>query len=74
MITSGSCLRMERRADANVRPALEFTWTWVIPSMTFSAGSSTVTMLIFFFTIRFKAAYRVVVFPLPVGPVTRTIP
>ena len=74
MITSGSCLRMERRAVAKVRPDLGLTCTWVIPSSTFSTGSSTVTTLIFFLMMRLSTAYRVVVLPLPVGPVTSTIP
>ena len=44
IMISGSCLSMERSADANVRSALEFTWTWFMPSISTSTGSSTVTM------------------------------
>ncbi len=44
--TSGSWRRIERSAEANVRPALSCTWTWTMfcPSR-YSTGSSTVTML-----------------------------
>lgn len=44
--TSGSLRRIDRRADANVRPARLFTCTWLMPPMRYSTGSSTVMTLI----------------------------
>ncbi len=52
----------------------DFTCIWVTPDSRYSTGSS---MVMIFFSeelIRSKAAYRVVVLPLPVGPVTRIMP
>ena len=44
--TSGSCRRIERSAEANVRPAFSCTCTWTMFSpRRYSTGSSTVTML-----------------------------
>ena len=51
-------------------PALTLIWAWLMPSIMYSTGSSTVMMFSTEF-IMFRAVYRVVVFPLPVGPVTR---
>ena len=45
-----------------------------MPSILYSIGSSMVIILIFFFLIFSIAAYKVVVFPDPVGPVTKIIP
>ena len=42
--TFGSCRRIERSADANVRPAFSCVCTCTIPAMRYSTGSSTVTM------------------------------
>jgi hypothetical protein len=44
--TSGSCRRIERKAEAKVSPALSWTCTWTMfcPNR-YSTGSSTVTML-----------------------------
>ena len=41
---SGSARKMERSADANVRPAFGFTWIWFTPGRRYSTGSSIVTM------------------------------
>ena len=44
--TSGSCRRIDRSAEANVRPAFSCTWTCTMFSpRRYSTGSSTVTML-----------------------------
>ena len=48
MMMSGSARIIERRPEANVRPALVLTWTWVMPSSWYSTGSSIVMM---FFSI-----------------------
>lgn len=71
---SGSCLRIERNALAKVRFFLMLICTWLIMGSWYSTGSSTV--MIFFSTelISLSAEYSVVVFPLPVGPVTSIIP
>ena len=42
---SGSERRIERSAEANVRPALGLTCTWLMPGSRYSTGSSTVMML-----------------------------
>ena len=42
--------------------------------MSYSTGSSAVRILVVMSLSSFNAAYKVVVFPLPVGPVTITIP
>jgi hypothetical protein len=41
---SGSDRRIERRAAANVIPALLLTCTWLMPASRYSTGSSTVMM------------------------------
>ena len=46
MMTSGSCRRKARSAEANVRPTWALTWTWFIPLNLYSTGSSTVQMLV----------------------------
>ncbi|MBA7690709.1 hypothetical protein ES703_99240 [subsurface metagenome] len=50
------------------------TWVWFIPETWYSTGSSTVMSLTSVVLILLSAAYKVVVFPLPVGPVTSMIP
>ena len=45
-IILGSCLNIERSAAAKVIPISALTWTWLIPSIFISIGSSTV--IIFF--------------------------
>ncbi len=74
MITSGSCRRMLRSARANVSPIDGWTCTWLIPSNWYSTGSSTVTIFTPGPRSISSAEYSVVVFPLPVGPVTSTMP
>src|SRR5262245_6668764 len=73
-ITSGSWRRIERSAPANVRPRLGATWTWLIPPIWYSTGSSTETTLISGLRTALSAAYKVVLLPEPVGPVTSTRP
>ena len=73
-IMSGSARKIVRRADAKVSPALLFTWIWFMPSSWYSTGSSTViTFFEGWFRI-LRVAYKVVVLPEPVGPVTSTVP
>ena len=50
------------------------TWVWLMPSRSYSTGSSTVMMLSVWSSSRDSAAYSVVVLPEPVGPVTSTMP
>ena len=44
MITSGSARTIARRPVSNSRPAFALTWICVIPSISYSTGSSIVTM------------------------------
>ncbi len=60
--------------EAKVRPIWDWTPTWLKSSHRFSMGSSTVLMFRSPFASRLSAAYRVVVFPDPVGPVTSRSP
>jgi len=57
-----------------VRSIFGLTWIWPIPSIWYSIGSSIVMMFTSGELMLVSAAYSVVVFPLPVGPVTRMIP
>ena len=50
------------------------TWIWLTPSSWYSTGSSTVISLLSLVLRVFSAVYRVVVLPLPVGPVTSSTP
>ncbi|MNT03210.1 hypothetical protein D3C72_1377320 [compost metagenome] len=45
MMMSGSCRRNDFSAAAKVRPALSFTFTWLMPGSWISAGSSAVEIL-----------------------------
>ena len=65
---------MERRPRANVRPFFSFTGICKTPGNWYSTGSSMVTILSLRRLISVSAAYSVVVLPLPVGPVTSTMP
>ena len=65
---------MERRPRENVSPFFSFTGICVIPLSWYSTGSSMVMILSSVDWISDSAAYSVVVFPEPVGPVTRTMP
>ncbi|OQA30869.1 MAG: hypothetical protein BWY56_02441 [Acidobacteria bacterium ADurb.Bin340] len=71
---SGSWRRMERSPAAKVSPDFTFTCTWVMRGSSYSTGSSTVTMQRSDPLMLLRAEYSVVVFPLPVGPVTRITP
>ena len=73
-IIFGSWRKIDLKAAANVIPISAFTWTWFIPSMFISIGSSTVIM---FISGRFNSCsieYTVVDLPEPVAPVTKMIP
>ena len=74
IITSGSCLSMLLRAWANVRPIRALTWVCEIPFISYSTGSSMVSIFLSRVLMAVKQAYRVVVLPLPVGPVTNIMP
>ena len=74
MMTSGSCRKMALRALAKVRSILALTWVWPTPESSYSMGSSTVKMFLVLASSCCKPAYKVVVLPLPVGPVTKTMP
>src|SRR5215207_9519661 len=57
-----------------VSPILGLTWTWLIPRILYSTGSSTVTM---FFSVALsspRVASSVVDLPEPIGPVTSIVP
>ena len=71
---SGSERRMAGSTAAKVRPALKLTWTWLMPSIRYSTGSSTVITLTSGRAISARVAYSVVDLPEPVGPVTSTMP
>src|SRR3954451_2289509 len=74
MTTSGSERRIDRSALANVMPARRLICTWLMPSRRYSTGSSTVMMFTSGRLISASEAYKVVDFPEPVGPVTRSAP
>ena len=74
MITSGSCRRIERSKVAKVSPICGLTWIWLMPRSWYSIGSSTVTTLRVMAFSPVSPVYSVVVLPLPVGPVTSTMP
>ena len=74
MTTSGSCRRTARRPRAKVISTFGLTWVWPTPGSMYSIGSSMVRILREVSLICDKPAYSVVVFPEPVGPVTRIIP
>ena len=57
-----------------MRPCFSFTSTWLMLLIWYSIGFSMVTTLMSGERISRMSAYRVVVLPLPVGPVTRIIP
>ena len=74
MITSGSARTIARSPVAKVRPVFEFTCTCFTPVSSYSTGSSTVTIVRSGVLSSARPAYRVVVLPDPVGPVTRIAP
>ena len=61
-------------ACAYPRSTASLYCTWVMPGIVYSIGSSTVLMLMPSPRRSRMAEYIVVVLPLPVGPVIRTIP
>ncbi len=69
IMMSGSWRRRDRRPTSKVRPAWVFTWVWLMPSKFRSTGSSMVAMLTLRLESISKIMYKVVVLPLPVGPV-----
>ncbi len=71
---SGSCRNAERNTVAKSKPILLLTCTWLIRGKRYSTGSSTVIIFFSALLSSDNAAYRVVVLPLPVGPVTKIIP
>ncbi|MNZ30176.1 hypothetical protein D3C78_474360 [compost metagenome] len=74
MILSGSWRRIERRPRAKVRPFFSLTGICSTPGSWYSTGSSMVMILSTPWLISVIMAYSVVVLPLPVGPVTSTMP
>ena len=71
---SGSCLKIALKPFAKLNPVLLLTCVCPIPSRAYSTGSSMVRMFCDLSEISFRPAYKDVVFPDPVGPVTRIIP
>ena len=55
-------------------PIFGFTCTWFTRSSRYSTGSSAVMIFVSGVFTCWSAAYSVVVLPLPVGPVTSSIP
>ena len=74
MITSGSCRTKARKALAKVSPIEGFTWDWFTPWISYSTGSSIVRIFRVGSLRIERMVASVVVFPLPVGPVTTIIP
>src|SRR3989454_1075650 len=74
MILSGSWRRIERRPRAKVNPFFSLTGICTTPASWYSTGSSIVMTLLSSVLISLIAAYSEVVLPLPVGPVTSTMP
>ena len=70
----GSCRRKERSAAAKFSPMFSRICTWLTPGRLNSTGSSAVMMLVSGVLIREIDEYSVLVLPLPVGPVTSTMP
>ena len=63
-----------RRPLAKVSPVRALTCIWLIPSREYSIGSSTVTIDNSLLFNIFINVYKVVVLPLPVGPVAKIMP
>src|SRR5574341_1212566 len=68
MMMSGSCLRKLLRDEAKLRPMSSLIWTWLIPWMLYSTGSSAVETFVVRSLSSMSAEYNDVVFPLPDGP------
>ena len=73
-IISGSWRRNDLKADAKLNPISSLIWTCPTPSSSYSTGSSAVKIFKWGLLTSFKILYRVVDFPEPVGPVTKTSP
>ena len=73
-MTSGTWRNADRRMRPKLRSIFSCTCTWLMRARRYSTGSSTVMILRSAVLICSRAAYSVVVLPLPVGPVTSTIP
>ena len=71
---SGSCLNNALKIVAKPKPISFLHWTWFIPSIWYSIGSSTVEILTSSLFLYFKMLYSVLDFPEPVGPLTKIIP
>ena len=74
MILSGSWRRIERRPFANDSPFFSLTGICRMPGSWYSTGSSIVMIFSRPLWISVSAAYKVVVLPEPVGPVTSSMP
>ena len=74
MITSGSCRRKYRSEVAKVSCLRSLTCTWLMRSIWYSTGSSTVVMFSSSPLSSSRLEYRVVDLPEPVGPDIRIIP
>ena len=74
MMMSGSWRRIERSEREKSKPISLLTCTCWIPGCRYSTGSSTVTMFLRGDLIALIAVCSVVDLPLPVGPVSSTIP
>ena len=72
--TSGSWRKIARKPRAKLISTLPLTCVWPIPGSMYSTGSSMVRILRALSLISDRPAYRVVVLPEPVGPVTRIMP
>ncbi len=70
----GSWRRKLLSAAAKLSPMFSRTCTWLTPGRLNSTGSSAVMMLVSVVLIFEIDEYSVLVLPLPVGPVTRTMP
>ena len=65
---------MLRSAWAKSSSICGLAWIWLMPSIWYSTGSSTVMILTSGVLSLLSAVYSVVVLPEPVGPVTRMMP
>src|SRR3989344_3384146 len=74
MMMSGSWRMRARRPSAKLKSSWGCTWVWLKLGSIISIGSSTVLTFTSSVATRFKVEYSVVVFPEPVGPVTRMMP
>ncbi len=74
MMMSGSWRTMLRSALAKSSPICGLAWIWLMPSIWYSTGSSTVMIFTSAVLSWLSAVYSVVVLPEPVGPVTSRMP